>query len=107
MHFAKSISATPRSFLRIAPTGQTSSQGTVVLTIALYGQAVMHLPHLMHFELSMTERPPVTLIAFLGQLYTQGRAKHPRQLEVDITRASGQPLHAGPHTDSGALPRSD
>ena len=34
MHFAKSISATPCSFLRIAPTGQASSHGTEVLTIA-------------------------------------------------------------------------
>ena len=34
MHLAKSISATPCSFLRIALTGHASSQGTVVRTIA-------------------------------------------------------------------------
>jgi len=34
MHFVKSISATPSSFLRIALTGHASSQGTVVRTIA-------------------------------------------------------------------------
>ena len=34
MQRLKSISATPCSFLRIAPTGHASSHGTVVLTIA-------------------------------------------------------------------------
>ena len=35
MHFSKSISATPKEFFLIAPTGHASSHGTVVLTIAL------------------------------------------------------------------------
>jgi hypothetical protein len=68
MQRLKSISAMPRSFLRIAPTGHASSHGTVVFMIAWYGHAEMHLPHLMHLLWSMTDRPPVTVIAFFGQL---------------------------------------
>ena len=68
MHRAKSISATPCPFLRIAPTGHASSHGTDVFTIAWYGQAVMHLPHLMQSDWSITDCPPTIEIAFFGQL---------------------------------------
>ena len=63
----------------------------------------MHLPHLMQSDWSITDWPPTMEIAFFGQLYTHGRAKQPRQLGVETTFASGQPLHAGPHTLSGVF----
>ena len=62
----------------------------------------MHLPHLMQSDWSITDCPPTTEIAFFGQLYTHGRAKQPRQLGVETTFESGQPLHAGTQTLSGA-----
>ena len=101
MQREKSISATPDAFFLIAPTGQASSHGTVVFTIAWYGHALMHLPHLMHFVWSITDLPPTISIAPFGHAVVHGRAKHPRQLAVDTTADAGQPLHAGPQTVSG------
>ena len=63
----------------------------------------MHLPHFMQSFWSITECPSTTSIAFFGQLYMQGRAKHPRQFCVETTCASGQPLQAGPQTLSGVF----
>jgi hypothetical protein len=42
-------------------------------------------------------------IAPLGQLYIQGRAKHPRQLPVTTTLAGGQEEHAALQTLNGGF----
>lgn len=84
------MTARPFSSDPIASTPQDEAQGRSYSTMAVYGQAWMQRPHLMHFSWSMKERPSTKLIAFFGQTCMQGCARHPRQLFVTQTVLVGQ-----------------
>ena len=69
--------ASPVSSFLIAPTGQESSHGTDILTIALYGHAFTHIWHFLHFSSSITERPLTIETAPNLQDDRQGLATQP------------------------------
>ena len=76
------IFALPSSSESIALTPHASAQGRVWCEIASYGHTLLHLPHLMQRDWSMTALPLSTLMHCLGQTAVHGCATQPRQLSV-------------------------
>ena len=98
IHFSKSILAKPVSSFWIAPTGQAASHGTVVFTIAPYGQAFMHILHFLHFVSSIWDLPSTTVIAPNLQEVWQGLATQPWHKSVTWIWLVTQPLQAACNT---------
>ena len=93
-HLSALILARPRSSVSIALTPHASAQGRVRCAMASYGQAALHLPHLMHLDWSMTDRPFTMDTAPFGQTVVQGCATQPRQLSVTLYMFGSQAAQA-------------
>ncbi len=74
-----SIDAFLFSPMEIAPGTQPRSQGRWCFSMALYGQALTHLPHMIHLLWSMVALWLIMEMASLGQVWTHRVAMHPRQ----------------------------
>ena len=93
-HLSASIFALPYSSVPIAPIPQAMEQGLSFLEIASYGQAALHLPHLIHFSWSITDLPSTWEIAPFGHTSIHGCAIHPWHILDTSYFFSSHRLHA-------------
>jgi len=90
MHLSWSMATRPSSVLPTASTGHASAQASGTCTMAWNAQAFAQMPQLMHFSGSIAACPFSMRTAFLGQLASQGRARHPRHRLVTVVWRSRQ-----------------
>ena len=80
--------------MEMALAGQPFSQGRWFFTMALYWQALTHLPQVMHLLWSMLARWLTMVMASLGQAWTQRVARQPRQEALTVISVTGHSSQA-------------